>query len=571
VPDTVSRVPVRADTVPPDSAARDTVRGEIAAAEIPRGPLVEGTRTSWDRAAIFASGAMTLAELVAMTPGVTLYTSGFIASPTATAWQGRPGAVRVILDGVELDALDQRHGGSPDLATIPLWPMEQVTLERGAGELRIHLRSWRVRYTTASTRTDIVTGSESTNLYRGFYGKRFRRGGVLQIGGQQYSTLSPATRGDGDALSAFVRACTVRGAVTVDVVIHRMGRTRAATRRNVLTTPDNAAIGAFDGRDVTAYLRVARGQPLENGFWWQAIAATQQHIESDSAASNATTPDPDTTTTSGQFVGTFGVTRGGFRMSATSRVRTLGGETTISPMLRFEQSWQRASTYASWQSNDADAISHVDVGLALQPFSWLGANVAVANTTPRASIGGSVSDARAEVELRVRRHSLMVGAITLSEMEMPGMIVFDTAFSGRLSPASTGTTVRVAGPIWGPFSYEWNAIQWAEAAVYRAPTESRAAIRVSTSLLEQLPRGTFHLTAAFTHDWRGPVDFPDGAGGVSTVLGAGTFGMLLDIRIGAAHIFWYNRNFTGKVYETVPGYLMPRLVQLYGLRWQFWN
>jgi hypothetical protein len=58
---------------------------------------------------------------------------------------------------------------------------------------------------------------------------------------------------------------------------------------------------------------------------------------------------------------------------------------------------------------------------------------------------------------------------------------------------------------------------------------------------------------------------------VMTALGAGTYGTLLDIRIGAAHIFWYNRNFTGKVYETVPGYLMPRLVQLYGLRWQFWN
>ena len=42
-------------------------------------------------------------------------------------------------------------------------------------------------------------------------------------------------------------------------------------------------------------------------------------------------------------------------------------------------------------------------------------------------------------------------------------------------------------------------------------------------------------------------------------------------RLGAAHIFFHNRNFTGEVYETVPGYLMPRLIQQYGVRWEFWN
>ena len=46
---------------------------------------------------------------------------------------------------------------------------------------------------------------------------------------------------------------------------------------------------------------------------------------------------------------------------------------------------------------------------------------------------------------------------------------------------------------------------------------------------------------------------------------------MLDIRIGTANIFWYNRNYNGKVYETVPGFIMPRMVQLYGVRWTFWN
>jgi hypothetical protein len=562
---------VAADSVARDSVRRDTVRTPIAAAEVPRGPLVEGTRTTWDRPALFASGAITLAELVAMTPGVTSYTSGFIASPTATAWYGRPGAVRVFLDGVEIDALDQRHGGSIDLATIPLWSMGQVTLERGAGELRVHLRSWRVQYTPPSTRTDILTGSDQTNLYRGFYGKRFSKGGVLQIAGQQYTSISPLTGGDGDALSAFLRAGTVRGNISVDAVMHRFGRKRTPTRRDILGTPDNSAIGSFAGRDVTAYLRVARGQPADDGLWWQAIAATVQHVEEDSLASGATTPDPDTTTTQGQFVGAVGVTRGGFRLSGTARYRTMGGNARLSPSLRAERVWSKLGAYAAWEGSGPDSTSRIDLGLSLRPLSWIGLNGAVSSRAAYEPAAPAVNDVRAELDLRLKGHSLTFGAIALGDAVAVGMPVYDTAFTAAPTQRSIASQIRIAGPLRGPFSYEWTAIKWSNDALYRAPTESHAEIRVSTALREYLPRGTFNITAAFTHDWRGTVEMPDGAGGVKTALGAGSFGTLLDIRIGAAHIFWYNRNLTGKVYETVPGYIMPRLVQLYGLRWEFWN
>lgn len=554
-----------------DSVVRDTVRAPLAAAEVPRGPLVEGVRTTWDRDALYASGALTLAELVVLTPGVTGYTSGFIASPTATAWYGRPGAVRVFLDGVELDALDQRHGGSIDLGTVPLWSMEQVTLERGAGELRIHLRSWRVRYTPPSTRTDIVSGSENTNLYRGFYGRRFSKGGVLQIAGQQYSSVSGVTRGDGDALGAFIRAGTVRGAVSVDAVIHRMGRTRAPTRRNVLATPINNAIGGFTGREIAAYVRVAHGQPADDGVWWQAVAATVQHIEDDTAASSAMTPDPDTSTTQGQFVGALGVTRGGFRLSGTARYRTQGGGGLLTPAVRVEAMRRRVATYVLWEGEAPDARSRLDAAASTTPVDWATARFAVSLRSPSNASESFANSSRAELEVRRSGHSIALAAIAMTSATVAGMPVFDTAFTAREVEGSTGQQVRIAGPIRGPFSYEWTGIRWSGDALYRAPTETHAEIRVSTGLRRYLTRGTFHLAAAVTHDWRGSVDMPDGAGGVKSVLGAGTYGTLLDIRIGAAHLFWYNRNFTGKVYETVPGYLMPRLVQLYGLRWEFWN
>jgi hypothetical protein len=46
---------------------------------------------------------------------------------------------------------------------------------------------------------------------------------------------------------------------------------------------------------------------------------------------------------------------------------------------------------------------------------------------------------------------------------------------------------------------------------------------------------------------------------------------LLEIRIGTAVISWETRNILAQIYETYPGYVIPRLVNLYGVRWEFWN
>ena len=63
-----------------------------------------------------------------------------------------------------LTSTEAREGGVRDLGVIQLWSLEEVAVERAAGELRVYLRSWRVERTTACTRTDITTGSENTNL-----------------------------------------------------------------------------------------------------------------------------------------------------------------------------------------------------------------------------------------------------------------------------------------------------------------------------------------------------------------------------------------------------------------------
>ncbi len=546
----------------------------MALPERPRGPLTDGPHTRWDRDALYATGALTLAELMAFVPGVQVSSASFIAGVTSTSWYGAPGRVRVFVDGVELDVLDPRLGGSVDLATIPLWPMEEVVVERGAGELRVHLRSWRVRNTTPQTRTDILTGSENANLYRGFYGKRFDGGGVLQLAGQQFSTTSFRTRGDGDGLSAFMRVGTVRGRLTVDAVAMRVGRNRTATRRYVVVgTPDDAAIKQFKGRELTAYLRAAWGDVDADGWWLQGIAATVQHVEDDSAAASGTTPDPDTVVTQGQFVGSVGVNRGPLRLSATARYRTQHGDVRLSPSLRasYERGILAASGYV--EQGGPDSTSRLDAALRVTPLPWLYVAAALSQQRPdEALVGGPArTNLRGEVGFTHRERVLRLGVVRSSEAQVPGMPVFDADLGPVLQAEGTAYEVGLSGRIVGPFTFDIRALDWSERALYRPDNEIRSEVRVSTDLKRYLPRGNFFMTAAVTHEWRADLLAPDGAGGTVKAGGAGYYGTLLDIRIGTAHVYWYNRNFTGRVYETVPGYLMPRLVQLYGIRWEFWN
>ena len=46
---------------------------------------------------------------------------------------------------------------------------------------------------------------------------------------------------------------------------------------------------------------------------------------------------------------------------------------------------------------------------------------------------------------------------------------------------------------------------------------------------------------------------------------------LLELRIQRAVLFYHFHNVTGQAYEYVPGIVMPRQAQFYGVRWEFWN
>src|SRR6185295_8601216 len=133
----VLRIPLPADSAAADSArarqradslraaalarrSADSVKAPLARAELP--PQADiGERYRWTREDLFSSGALTLGELLGRVPGVTAFSSGWIATPQTNTYIGDFGRIRLFYDGVELDPLDVRIGPMHDFAAIPMW------------------------------------------------------------------------------------------------------------------------------------------------------------------------------------------------------------------------------------------------------------------------------------------------------------------------------------------------------------------------------------------------------------------------------------------------------------------
>ncbi|HZK77677.1 MAG TPA: Plug domain-containing protein, partial [Gemmatimonadaceae bacterium] len=139
-----SEVPIppkpKTDTVATKVNA-DTIKAAFGRGIGPRTADI-GPQYSWNRAELFATGALTVADLLERVPWATSFRTGWLASPKFVAVNGDMSRIKIFYDGIELDNLDGRSGSVLDLNTVQLWTLENVSIERFANEIRVSLRSW---------------------------------------------------------------------------------------------------------------------------------------------------------------------------------------------------------------------------------------------------------------------------------------------------------------------------------------------------------------------------------------------------------------------------------------------
>jgi hypothetical protein len=606
------------DSLPTRAARRDSIQAPLARGELPA--VVEVYRPyRWTRDSLFNTGTLTALDLLDRVPGLTGFRTGWLASFQAASYLGDFRRVRVFRDGVELDPIDPRSPGVLELQEAQLWQLEEVLIERPAGEVRVHLRTWTVQNTTPATRVDIATGDDDTNLYRGFFGRRFGNGLALQVAAQNFGTGARNRRlgGGGDAVNAFARVGWARGRLSVDAFASRLDRQRNPTF--AFNTADTV-LSRFEGRRDEGYVRVGYGDP-DAGPWLQAIANVARftlegtryvgtrvdttrvgnltRIDTVPAidtvfADNGTIGRIDTAFVADsaasrtQYVLTGGFTRWGVRLSATDRWRVFNGRNWHAPAVRAAYERGALSLSALGERRAADSTSQYDVSARLQPLPWLGVLGALSRTTRDLAAGAEEARnvARLELAARLGRLWLTGGRVVRDggTLSVPRALARTDSVAFAADPLplvevvetgrAQGTLVSARGRLFKDVFLDLHGLAWDAAGAYRPQYQLRGEVRLQTNWLRRFPSGNFGLTLAIIDEYRSRTVFPVDSAGAIGFRDAGawnTLGALLEIRIQNAAVNYQVRNALDRRYRIVPGVDMPRPLSFYGARWYFFN
>ncbi len=160
--------------------------------------------------------------------------------------------------------------------------------------------------------------------------------------------------------------------------------------------------------------------------------------------------------------------------------------------------------------------------------------------------------------------------ITTDKTEGLAPIVYDTLFLPTAAGRITATTGAIRGPLGRGFGIDAWITRWDQTRPYQPQYQSRSEINFANNFLKRFPRGDFELRAAAVYEYRGHTIFPLVAGDARTAP-AKTLSALLEIRILRAVVSYQQRNILAYQYEVIPGFEMPRVLAIYGVRWDFWN
>jgi hypothetical protein len=625
-------LPARADTVltndstrlasktaKPDSAKakRDTLKPPLARAPVP--PIIEiGPPRIYDRAALFATGSLTLSDLLGRLPGMTEYTAGWEGAPAAVAYLGDVRRIRLFLDNVEIEPLNPRMRGAVAVNDLSLHDLEELRIERGADEVRVYARSWRVDRTTPYSRADVFTGDQNTNLYRAFFGRRFRHGEAFQLAVDQYNTQPIRALPSSDALNIMLRAGTTHGPWKADLFAVRNSRNRGEWVGFGGASSTGDTITGLSASTLTAYARIGNGDP-DRGRWFQVQAASNKYTLSPRSSNNFlgqsdSTAVPDTSLFVGEYIASGGVTSGPFKVWGTERLRTNRGRIWSTPS--GNASVQTGLIAVSLLAEGSSPLipSQAQATVRLTPFGRVALFGTVSHSgsgTFERVLGDTVAGRTIDPagvyqpgpvfffpgydSLEVARYALeartsmrLEGGIRLKDLWISGGVIRRGATT-LLSPEDVlvdrdpGTRVRtegeakagtisVRGRLYKSLYADAWGIAWDDSTgVLRPRYQSRSELYIQTNLLNRFPSGNFGLLASLAHDYRSTVRFPLLGGGLITVPDTRVVSFRLEIRVQTAVVSYQFRNVLQERYRLIPGFQMPRQTQLYGVRWDFWN
>lgn len=571
---------VRSPLVTPRSTStdsvvrRDTIKPRIGRDNLP-GSFEIGRSYRYSRDELYATGALTVTDILAKVQGLTTYQTGWIPSPQVVAYNGDITRLRVFYDGIEIDDLEPRNGGAFDLRNIQLWSLEEIVIRRGANDLRVDIRSWEYNRTIPYTRVDVLTGDLNTNLYHGFFGKRFTNGAALQFAGEQYGVTDPRVGGGGDQLSLFGRYGIAKELWSVDATVLRTRTTRVTTQR----LAGGSALPNYKASNTVAYLRGVIGRE-DDGPFAQFIASSQSlrenssHINLSDASRFGFPPDTvDSATSAAQYIATVGFTRWGVNIKLNNRYRRFLGRgfNAISAELGYAHRYGGVAFMA--EKDGWSGLSQVEIGAKVEPFNRISVAGYIGQRSAdsdRTILTGSQS-ARVEAGVRVYGDAwLSAGFVTRDTSLILPPTVYDSSFTAVSVGRTTGIMYGLRGPLSHGFSIDAGTTIWNTASPYTPKYQFRGELLFATQWLSKFPKGNFGFQIAPSVEQRGRVLFPASSGSMEAHASR-IYSIRAELRILRGIVSYQYRNLTLAVYEQVPGYLMPRRANIFGMRWFFFD
>jgi hypothetical protein len=217
-----------------------------------------------------------------------------------------------------------------------------------------------------------------------------------------------------------------------------------------------------------------------------------------------------------------------------------------------------------------------ELSVRLTPLPFIALVGAGSRQSSNGSIGAPPTSTtlRGEAGVELGHLWLSGGVVTIDTQVVAAPRVYDSAFAPAGIGRSTGYFASMRGQIWRAFSVDLWGIHWNSPAPYRPQDQGRGALTFETEWLSRFPKHTFNIKMQAGFEYRSGTTFPTTASSgeptLATHLGEDIFA-LLEIRVLQGTLTYQLRNASGYNYWTVPGYLMPRSINIYGLRWSFWN
>jgi hypothetical protein len=370
-----------------------------------------------------------------------------------------------------------------------------------------------------------------------------------------------------------LRAGWARGRFTVDV----QGSGTSRNRDPHTAREDYTDLPAFKGGRREGFARVAYGDSAR-GLWTQAIVgALRTRLEGIPATgtSRDTTLSSDTTRTRTQQIFVLGYRASKWHVSAIDRIRPVSGTSYHAPAVRAGLGDDRYALSAYAERRPLDSLSEVDLTARARPLSWLAFVATQSRRTPvNDTSRKALSSTRIEGAMRVGRLWLGGGVLRDGATRFASPVLLGAPETIIPTVGANGFVVTGRGPLYKDVSIDVQAIRWDVAQYSRPRMSVRTEIALTSNWLRRFPKGEFTINARVTHEQRDPVPFfwTSSTGPTQRVaLQSQVVTGLLEIRIQSATIFYQYRNMSGVAYEQIPGLTLPPQIQMYGVRWEFWN